>query len=140
MILIKKLTDTAMLPTRATKGSAGFDLYADEDTVIPPNHGSALVRTGIAVEIDLGKCGQIWPRSGMDTKNHVTRGAGLIDSDYRGEVKVLLINRGSQPFPVRRGHRIAQMIVTVAFDDEVVEVDALNKTERDTGGFGSSGT
>ena len=139
MLKVKRLTDTAKLPTRATKGSAGYDLYADEDAVVPPNHGSVLISTGIAVEIDPGKCGQVWPRSGMDTKKHVTRGAGLIDSDYRGEIKVLLINRSSQNFSVLRGHRVAQLVLTVAFDDDVVEVDCLDETDRNAGGFGSSG-
>jgi dUTP pyrophosphatase len=136
---IKRLTETAKLPTRATDGSAGYDLYADEFVTLPSHHGQRLVSTGIAVAIPAGCCGQIWPRSGMDVKAQVTRGAGLIDWDYRGEVKVLLINRGAQHHGVRRGDRIGQLVILPILTPEVVEVDCLDGTARGDGGFGSSG-
>ena len=139
MLYVQRLTATAKLPTLATDWSAGYDLYADENVTVPPHHGSILVKTGIAISIDPGKCGQIWPRSGMDVKSGVTRGAGLIDSDYRGEINVLLINRTAHAYPIQRGDRIAQMVLTTAFRDTVFEVDQLPPTSRGTSGFGSTG-
>lgn len=140
MILpVKRLTKTAVLPTRATDGSAGYDLYADEAVTIPPCHAQCLVSTGIAVAIPAGYCGQIWPRSGMDVNSRITRGAGLIDRDYRGELKVLLINRSATAYEIRRGDRIAQLVITAIATPDVVEFDELDDTARNAGGFGSTG-
>lgn len=135
---IKLLSENAKVPTYATDESAAFDLYAAEDAVVPA-YGQALVDTGIAVSIPNGKCGQIWPRSGMDVKVKVTRGAGLIDADYRGPVKVLLINRSFIDYPVSIGDRIAQMVITTAFRESFEVVDELTATERGAGGFGHTG-
>lgn len=140
MLYVKRLTETAHLPKMATDGSAGYDLYADEDVTIPPHNSTTTVKTGIAVGIDPGKCGQIWPRSGMASKKEVTRDAGLIDSDYTGEVCVVMVNRSAFAYPVRRGDRIAQLMLTSAFRDTVVEVDSLNETDRGANGFGSTGS
>lgn len=139
MLHVKRLTETAKLPTLGSSGAAGFDLYADEDITIPPHNTTVTVKTGIAVAIDAGKCGQIWPRSGMAAKKEVSRDAGLIDPDYRGEIGVVLVNRSAFAYPVHRGDRIAQLVLTAAFTDSVVEVDDLNQTERGDGGFGSTG-
>lgn len=135
---IKLLSKKSKVPTYATDDSAAFDLYAAEDAVVPA-HGQVLVDTGIAVAIPRGKCGQIWPRSGMDVGAQVTRGAGLIDADYRGPVKVLLINRSFLEYPVSAGDRIAQMVITTAFRESFDVVDELPATERGAGGFGHTG-
>jgi dUTP pyrophosphatase len=132
------LTKTAKPPVRSTDGAAGFDLFADEDTFVPAK-GQRLVETGIAVGIAPGKCGQVWPRSGMDSKAEVTRGAGLIDPDYRGPLRVLLINRSYVDYPIRREDRIAQLLITTAFAETVEIVDTLDETARGAGGFGSTG-
>ena len=131
------LTDTATPPYRATVGAAGLDLYADENATIPA-HGQAWVKTGIAVAIDPGKCGLIWPRSGLAGQG-ITPDAGLIDWDYRGEVKVLLVNRTGFAFAVARGDRIAQLLIMPVYGDAVEIVDRLSETTRGTNGFGSTG-
>jgi len=135
---VELLTKTAQPPVRATDGSAGFDLFADEDTIVPAK-GQRLVSTGIAVGIAPGKCGQVWPRSGMDSKSEVTRGAGLIDPDYRGPLMVLLINRSDVDYPILRKDRIAQLLITTAFAETVEIVEKLDNTARGSGGFGSTG-
>jgi dUTP pyrophosphatase len=132
------LTKTAKPPVRSTDGAAGFDLFADEDTFVPAK-GQRLVETGIAVGIAPGKCGQVWPRSGMDSKAEITRGAGLIDRDYTGPLMVLLINRSYVDYPIRREDRIAQLLITTAFAETVEIVDTLDETARGAGGFGSTG-
>lgn len=142
---IKLLTPTATAPTYATDGSAGLDLYADGDAVIHES-GSALIATGISMEIDVDKCGQIWARSGMAVKFGISvkaateKGAGVIDSDYRGEVKVLLFNHGDAPYQVKRGDRIAQLLILPCYRPKIEIVDSLDETERGAGGFGSTGT
>jgi len=135
---IKLLTDTATAPTYATDGSAGLDLYADDDAVIPES-GSALIATGISVEIDADKVGLIWPRSGIAVKNGLDTGAGVIDSDYRGEVKVLLFNHGEYAYKIKRGDRIAQLLIVPCYRPKIEIVDSLDETERGAGGFGSTG-
>lgn len=138
-LLVKLLTDTARAPTKATDGSAGFDLYADEDCRLGPSSRKA-VSTGIAVGIDPDKVGLIWPRSGMATKHGIDTGAGVIDSDYRGEVKVLLFNHGDWSFEIKRGDRIAQLLIVPAYGQTVVVTDKMGRTSRGKNGFGSSGT
>jgi dUTP pyrophosphatase len=135
---VNLLTETAKVPVRATDGAAAFDLFADEDAIVPAK-GQRLVETGIAVGIAPGKCGQIWPRSGMDANAEVTRGAGLIDPDYRGPLRVLLINRSTVDYPILQGARIAQLLITKAFAETIEIVDELGETERGSGGFGSTG-
>lgn len=137
MLYVKRLTETAQLPKMATDGSAGYDLYADAEVTIP-EFGRAVVSTGIAVSIDPGKVGLIWPRSGLAVKG-VSTDAGVIDSDYRGCIGVVLTNATKHRYTVQRGDRIAQMIIQPAFRDTVVEVDSLNETDRGAGGFGSTG-
>lgn len=138
-LCVQRLTPTATLPTRAHSGDAGLDLYADEDLTIPPHNATATVSTGIAVAISPGWCGQVWPRSGMAANKEVSPDAGLIDSGYRGELRVVLVNRGAFAYPVHRGDRIAQLVLTVASDAAVLEVFNLFDTERGTTGFGDSG-
>jgi len=131
------------LPGYATEHSAGMDLLAaiDEDLDLAPNAWT-LVPTGLAIALPDGFEAQVRPRSGLAAKHGVTvlNSPGTVDADYRGEVKVILVNHGSQPFTIERGMRIAQMIVApvtrVAWD----EVATLEDTARGAGGFGSTGT
>ncbi len=130
------------LPFRASAGSAGSDLVAAVDeplTLAPGERG--LVPTGLVLEIPLGFEGQVRPRSGLAWKTGLTvlNSPGTIDSDYRGEVGVLLINHGSEAVTVRRGERIAQLVFARVEEVEWEEVDELRESERGAGGFGSSG-
>jgi dUTP pyrophosphatase len=128
------------LPSYATPGAAGMDVVAAEDLELAPGQRHA-VATGFRVAIPEGFEIQVRPRSGLAFKHGISvpNTPGTIDSDYRGELKILLINHGSEPFPVRRGERIAQLVpaaVTLAAFDEVEE---LCDTDRGRGGFGSTG-
>lgn len=132
------------LPSYETGGSAGMDIRAavpeDKNIILLPNE-RALVPTGLVFEIPQGYEVQIRPRSGLAFKNGITclNTPGTIDSDYRGEIKVLLINLGTEEFEITRGMRIAQMIVAPVTQAEMKEVSKLSDTERGEGGFGSTG-
>ncbi|MGY9081538.1 MAG: dUTP diphosphatase [Acidimicrobiales bacterium] len=131
------------LPAHATPGDAGVDLRASEDVVIAAGGGRALVPTGISIAIPDGFAGFIQPRSGLAYKHGVTvlNTPGLIDSGYRGELKVLLINTDPETeFHVVRGERIAQLVIQAYEQVSFVEVDDLVDSERGLGGFGSTGT
>jgi len=144
-IRIKKLANSSNLPTPeyATAGSAGMDLIAaiDNDIILQPG-ARILVPTGISLELPLGIEAQVRPRSGLAIKNGVTvlNSPGTVDSDYRGEVAVILINHGQEAFTISRGMRIAQMIISKHERVDVKVVDSLSNTERGEGGFGSTGT
>ena len=131
------------LPVYQTDFSAGFDLRADvrEDVVLRTGE-RALVPTGLAVEIPAGYEAQIRPRSGLALKNGIAlvNSPGTIDADYRGEIGIILINHGNENFVIKRGERIAQMILASVTRAEIVEVNSLAETERGAGGFGSTGT
>ena len=130
------------LPAARTAASAGLDLAAAvEDAVLIPAGGRALIPTGFAVAIPAGHEGQVRPRSGLAVEHGVTvlNAPGTIDADYRGEVKVLLINHGDAPFTVTRGMRIAQLVVAPVAAVRVAEVATLDETPRGKGGFGSTG-
>ena len=137
-LYLQRLTATAIRPTRATECAAGLDLYADESITIPEYH-RAWVSTGIAVAIAPGYCGMVWPRSGLAGKGLDTS-AGVIDCDYRGELKVLLCNGSHERKTVKAGDRIAQLLIVPVGMPNVIEVDALPATERGENGFGSTGT
>lgn len=142
MILrVKRLTETAVLPAYAHEGDAGMDLVADMDVDIAAGR-SALVRTGLSIELPAGCEAQVRPRSGLALKHGVTvlNTPGTIDEGYRGEVGVILINHGQGVFEVRRGMRIAQMVVKPVLRVAIAEVSELSTTKRDVGGFGSTGT
>jgi dUTP pyrophosphatase len=130
------------LPQRATPGAAGMDLLAalDRDLELAPGQ-RALVPTGIALAVPAGYEAQVRPRSGLAWRHGVVlpNAPGTIDSDYRGEVKVVLLNAGREPFRVRRGDRIAQLVVAPVARVEWTEVAALPESERGAAGFGSSG-
>jgi dUTP pyrophosphatase len=128
------------LPAHATAGAAGADLLSAEEATIPPGAIHA-VATGIALAIPHGFEGQVRPRSGLALKHGVTvlNAPGTIDADYRGEVKVILINHGSEPFRIARGDRIAQLVVAPVAPVHFERVEVLPDTARGEGGFGSTG-
>ena len=132
------------LPSYETEGSAGMDIRSavleDSPLVLAPNE-RALVPTGLIFEIPQGFEVQIRPRSGLAFKNGITclNTPGTIDSDYRGEIKVLLINLGTEDFKITRGMRIAQMIVAPVTQAKLIETNELGETDRGAGGFGSTG-
>jgi len=128
------------LPSYATAGSVGLDVASDMDVVIPPL-GRARVRTGIAVEVQEGFEVQVRPRSGLAAKYGVTvlNAPGTIDQDFRGEVEVILVNLGEAPYEVRRGDRIAQLVVAPVARAQVILADSLEETARGSGGFGHTG-
>ncbi|KAK0618282.1 deoxyuridine 5'-triphosphate nucleotidohydrolase [Bombardia bombarda] len=137
-LLIKKLSDKARLPTRGSAFAAGYDLYAAKDTTIP-SRGKALVDTDISMAVPAGTYGRIAPRSGLASKNFIDTGAGVIDADYRGQVKVLLFNHSDVDFAVREGDRIAQLVLERIYTPEVLEAQELEDSVRGAGGFGSTG-
>jgi len=136
------LSATAIAPQRMTEHSAGFDLFADlpEAEVLPPGRRS-LVPTGIAIEVPLHHEAQIRPRSGLAAKLGigVLNSPGTIDPDYRGEVKVILINCGSEEVVIRPGMRIAQLVICPVVECQLCESDQLSETERGEGGVGQTG-
>lgn len=130
------------LPRYMTEGAAGLDVYAALDAPLDlPPLGRALIPTGIAVSVPAGLEVQVRPRSGLAARFGVTvlNAPGTIDSDYRGEVKVLLVNLGEAPFRVTRGERIAQLVIAWVARAEVREVDAIDETARGGRGFGHTG-
>lgn len=139
-VYVKKLVAEAKTPTYASEGSSGADLYAVEDTVIGP-HAYGSVSTGIALSMPRGTEAQVRPRSGIALKHGVTvlNAPGTIDSDYRGEIKVILVNHGVGSFEVKRGMRIAQLVFAHVEKVRLELVDELDRTERGRGGFGHSG-
>lgn len=139
---IQRLDPDLPLPAYAKPGDAGVDLRATGSVTLPPGGGRALVPTGAAVAIPRGYAGFIQPRSGLALKHGVTclNTPGLIDADYRGELKVLLVNTDpSEPFEITRGERIAQLVIQAVEHVDFVEVDELDETERGDGGFGHTG-
>ncbi|CAG8490167.1 3668_t:CDS:2 [Ambispora gerdemannii] len=128
----------ARMPSRGSGGAAGYDLYSAEDTKILAR-GKALIKTGLAIQVPEGAYGRIAPRSSLASINSIDCGAGVIDADYRGEVKILLFNFGDQDFEVKTGDRIAQLIVERIYTPKIVRVDELDDTSRGSKGFGSTG-
>lgn len=136
-IKIKKLNSDAKIPIYGNEHAAGFDLYASETKeLLPGEH--AMIATGIALEIPEGKCMFIWDRSGMGSKG-IHRFAGVIDSDYRGEIKVILCNHTKNNFIINKGDRIAQAVIQDYYSAEFIEVDQLSESQRGEKGFGSTG-
>ena len=141
MLVIKfnKCHALAKIPTKADSGSNGYDLYAVEDGILPPCKWGAFA-TGLKIELPQGYVGWICPRSGLALKRGVTvlNTPGTVDFSFRGEVKVILVNHDSIPYPVRTGDKIAQ-ILFVKTEDATFSEEALSETERAEGGFGHSG-
>ena len=140
--LIKKLHKAVNIPEYKTKGSSGLDLEAflENDLIVKSNE-TVLVPTGLSIAIDENLEIQIRPRSGLAAKNNITvlNTPGTIDSDYRGEIKVILINLGKNDFVIKNGDRIAQMVISPVIKTEFEIVDELPNTLRGLGGFGSTG-
>ena len=141
-ILIKKLSKNAMIPKYESSGASGLDISAltEENILIKPKE-KAIIPTGLACSIPKNYEIQIRPRSGLAAKNNLTvlNSPGTIDSDYRGELKIILINLGNDNFEVKNGMRIAQMVVCPVEIAEIEEVKSLEGTDRGKGGFGSTG-
>lgn len=140
---IKKLSSNAVIPKNATSGSAGMDLYActNENIVIEPGK-RVLVPTGLAIALESADyVAYIFARSGLAVKSGITltNCVGVIDSDYRGELKVALINHSDQTYVIKNGERIAQLVISPVIMPEINVVDELDQTERASGGFGSTG-
>ena len=141
-ILIKRLSNNVFLPKYETDGSSGMDLAANIDQEIEIKPGkSAIIPTGLAVSIPKNFEIQIRPRSGLAAKNQISvlNTPGTIDADYRGELKVILINLGDKIFKIEKGLRVAQMVLCPVIKAVLKEVDVLEETERGSGGFGSTG-
>jgi len=137
---VKRLDPSIELPAYAREGDAGLDLRAAHDATLEPG-GRGLVGTGLAVAIPPGYAGLVIPRSGLALSQGVTvlNAPGLVDAGYRGELKVLLVNHGEKPVTVRRGDRVAQLVVQSVERAEPFEVGELPASERGAGGFGSTG-
>jgi len=142
-ILIKRLSDKVVMPKYETEGSSGLDLAAhiNESVEIKPG-STAIIPTGLTVSIPKNFEIQIRPRSGLAAKNQISvlNTPGTIDADYRGELKVILINLGTKSFLVENGARIAQMVLCPVIKADLKEVKTLDDTKRGSGGFGSTGT
>ena len=137
-VLVKRLDESATIPTKAHDHDAGWDLYANESTYILPNHRRT-ISTGILLEIPEGHVGLIWPRSGLAVKNGIDVFAGVIDSGYRGEIKVCLYNSSDNSVKLNAEDRVAQIIIQKLPNIEMLEVQDLQDSNRGEGGFGSSG-
>lgn len=133
-------SDRATLPTRGSVLAAGYDIYAAEDAVVP-GQGQGLVATDISVIVPEGTYGRVAPRSGLTVKHGISTGAGVIDADYRGEVKVALFNHSKKDFEIKKGDRIAQLVLEKIVMAEVKQItqEQLTTTVRGEGAFGSTG-
>jgi len=139
-IKIKKLSPEAIVPHYAHDGDAGMDVYSMLDLALKPGHRSA-IPTGLSFEIPKGYEIQVRPKSGMAIKSGITvlNTPGTVDSGYRGEVKVILINHSSQDYEIKKGEKIAQIVLAKYETAQIVEVEDLSETGRGDGGFGSTG-
>ncbi len=139
-IRVKRLSPDAKIPKAAKTGDVAFDLYSSVEYILGPGERFA-VPTGIALEIPAGYEGQVRPRSGLALKEGITvlNTPGTIDSGYRGEVKIIMINHNGETFKITKGLRISQLAIRPVPEVEFIEVDELSDTERGEGGFGSTG-
>src|SRR6266576_577255 len=135
---VQLLSPKGKVPTRGTSEAAGYDLYSAEAITVAP-HSRNLVTTDIAIKVPPGTYGRIAPRSGLSVKSSIDIGAGVIDQDYRGNIKILLINHSDAEFIVKLGDRIAQLILEQIKTPKTILADSLNSTERGRQGFGSTG-
>ncbi|KKT81493.1 MAG: Deoxyuridine 5'-triphosphate nucleotidohydrolase [Candidatus Azambacteria bacterium GW2011_GWA1_44_9] len=137
-IKIKKLHPEAVVPSYAYAMDAGMDLFASEEIIVPVG-GTAIVSTGIAMEIPEGYAGLIWDKSGLAVNHGLKTFGGVIDAGYRGEVKVGIRNFNSREYVIKAGNKVAQMLIQKIESPRIVVVDELSDTSRGDGGFGSSG-
>ncbi len=135
---VKKLGYDSIIPTRGSDGAVGYDLYSNCDGVIAKGE-RGVVSTGIAISLPPGVYGRVAPRSGLAMKNGIQIGAGVIDPDYTGEISVIIFNMGDNDFEVKKGARIAQLILERCETPPVEEIGLLQETLRGEGGFGSTG-
>ena len=144
VLKIKKIQENAVIPKRATEGSAGLDLCACIDAPLTLNSGdTALIPTGLAIELPSSQYGAfVFARSGLSIKHGIglLNAVGVIDSDYRGEIKVGVINQIKEPYTIEPGERIAQLVIMPVATLPVEEAQTLGESERGAGGFGSTGT
>lgn len=139
MILkIKKLHPDAKLPVFAHPGDAGMDIYAIEDTEVLPGQ-VVKIRSGLAMEIPYGFVGLCWTRSGLANTHKIKVSSGVIDSGYRGEVLLGIINFGTEAYTFKKGEKVLQMLIQKVEQPEIVEAEELTETSRGEGGFGSTG-
>lgn len=137
-IKIKRLGSEARVPGYAHIDDAGMDFYSNESLIIPPGE-RRLISTGIALAIPFGFVGLIWDKSGISNKNGIKTLGGVIDSNYRGEIKIGLHNLSKEDFIIEKGMKIAQMLIQPVVQKKLIEVEELDDTDRGTGGFGSTG-
>lgn len=133
-------SENGKVPTKGSALAAGYDLYSSEEAVIPAQ-GQGLVATDISIIVPAGTYGRVAPRSGLAVKHGISTGAGVIDADYRGEVKVVLFNHSTKDFEIKKGDRIAQLVLERIVNAEIrqITLEELDNTERGAGGFGSTG-
>lgn len=137
-LCVKRLSKTAILPTRGSEKSVGYDLCSDEECTILPGRRH-VVRTGLALSLPAGCYARVAPRSGLAVKFGLQVGAGVIDPDYTGEVKVVLFNHDRRKYVVKPGYRIAQLVLEQCLTPNIIEVDNIVDTARGKAGFGSTG-
>ncbi|EGV64171.1 hypothetical protein CANTEDRAFT_105765 [Yamadazyma tenuis ATCC 10573] len=133
-------SDKAKVPTKGSALAAGYDIYSSESGLVP-GHGQAMIKTDLTVVVPVGCYGRVAPRSGLAAKHGISTGAGVIDADYRGEVKIILFNHSDKDFEIAEGDRIAQLVLEKILLTDVQEITAeqLDATDRGEGGFGSTG-
>jgi dUTP pyrophosphatase len=138
IVKIKKLHPEAKVPSYAHPGDAGMDLYALEETVVRPGE-TAKIRSGLAFELPEGYVGLCWDKSGVSTKGKIKTVAGVLDSGYRGELLMAVINLSTEPYTFHKGDKVLQMLIQKVERPEIVEAEELSGTARGEGGFGSTG-
>ncbi|KAG2731714.1 hypothetical protein G9P44_005301 [Scheffersomyces stipitis] len=133
-------SENATLPTKGSALAAGYDIYASENGLVPA-HGQGMIGTDITVCVPYGTYGRVAPRSGLAAKHGISTGAGVVDADYRGELKVILFNHSEKDFVVEKGDRIAQLVLEKIVNAEIkqISLEELDDTIRGEGGFGSTG-
>ena len=136
-IKIKKLNPNAIIPKYSHVGDAGMDLFSVEDFILKPKH-RVLIKTGLSIELPKGYVALVWDKSGIALKGIKTMG-GVIEHTYRGEYKIILVNLSSENYEIKKGQKIAQLLIQKIETAEVEEVNELSETIRGTGGFGSTG-
>ena len=137
-IKIKKLHEGAVIPNYAHEGDAGMDVYSVEETLLNPGE-TKTISTGISLEIPKGYVALVWDKSGLASKNSIHTFAGVIDSGYRGEIGVVIKNLGNEVFEISKDMKIAQILIQPVVSANLIEVDDLDETSRNQGGFGSTG-
>ena len=138
ILKVKRLSEHAKIPVRSSDKAAGLDLFAAENKIVEA-HSRNVISTDLAILLPEGSYGRIAPRSGLALRNFIDIGAGVIDRDYTGNIKVILLNHSNTNFIVSRGDRIAQLIIEKILTPRVVETDEIEDTDRGNKGFGSTG-